>query len=386
MAAKSWTIFDQPTNTHVGHSFQVTEDDAPGTSPFQVRFSRGSTGLSQGVEQVTIDNGALRFVVLPTRGMSLWKAWWGEEHIGWNSPTRGPVHPSFVPLMEPSGLGWLDGFDELLVRCGLESNGAPEFDGNGQLKYPLHGKIGNKPAYRLEVAIVDDELVLTGWVEETRFHFVKLRMKSTVRTKLGSTTIDIEDEITNISASPAEMQMLYHVNFGAPLLDAGSQVVAAVDEVVPRNAHAATGMDSWASYSAEVPGFEEQVYFASLLRDANGFTTALLKNAHATRGAALRFSPAQLPCLSVWKNTTATEDGFVTGIEPGTNFPNPRRFEGDKGRVIRLDGKQSTVLRLGIDYLTTEESVAKVAQQIGQIQSQKEPTVHPQPLADWCAP
>ena len=48
--------------------------------------------------------------------------------LGWKSPVHGPVHPNFVPLNEPSGLGWLDGFDELFVRCGLESNGAPDFD------------------------------------------------------------------------------------------------------------------------------------------------------------------------------------------------------------------------------------------------------------------
>ena len=44
----------------------------------------------------------------------------------------------------------------------------------------------------------------------------------------------------------------------------------------------------------------------------------------------------QLPCYSVWKNTTASADGSVTGLEPGTNFPNPRSFEGQKGRVLKL--------------------------------------------------
>ena len=51
--------------------------------------------------------------------------------VGWQSPVDGPVHPQFVPLADPSGLGFLDGFDELIVRCGLESNGAPEFDERG---------------------------------------------------------------------------------------------------------------------------------------------------------------------------------------------------------------------------------------------------------------
>ena len=47
-----------------------------------------------------------------------------------------PVHPAFVPIAEPSGVGWLSGFDELMCRCGLESNGAPDFDERGQLAFP----------------------------------------------------------------------------------------------------------------------------------------------------------------------------------------------------------------------------------------------------------
>ena len=71
-------------------------------------------------------------MVLPTRGMGIWRVTAagrsGTADVGWKSPVRGPVHPAFVDLGEPSGLGWLDGFDEFFVRCGLESNGAPDFD------------------------------------------------------------------------------------------------------------------------------------------------------------------------------------------------------------------------------------------------------------------
>lgn len=222
MAGKTWTLFDQSTGAHLGSEFELTGTEAGGSAELRIRFETGSSGLSRGVERVILENGKMRFVILPTRGMSLWKAWrlgGEEEHLGWHSPIRGPVHPSFVPLSEPSGLGWLDGFDELLVRCGLESNGAPEFDENHNLRYGLHGRIGNKPAYKLQATIEEDELVLTGWVEETRFHFLKVRMRSTFRTKLGSHSLDLEDQFDNLSATPAEIQMLYHVNFGSPLLD-----------------------------------------------------------------------------------------------------------------------------------------------------------------------
>lgn len=383
MAAQTWTLFDQSTNEHIGYKVF-------GRSP-SANFIRHRGGLAEGVEMVELDNSQLRVQVLPTRGMSLWKAAYhgpkGLEPIEWQSPTRGPVHPQFVDVAEPSGLGWLDGFDELLVRCGLESNGAPEHDKQGRLMYPLHGRIANKPAYRVDLTIDEDEgdVTLTGWVEETRFHFLKVRMKSTLRLKAGAPSLEIEDEITNISASPAEIQMLYHVNFGQPLLDGGSQVLAPVEELVPRNDHAATGIDSWNHYAAETPGYEEQVYFAKLFSDANAATKALLKNAHGTRGIVLRFKTTELPCFTLWKNTTAGEDGYVTGIEPGTNFPNPRTFEGEHGRVIKLDGKGKASLQIGLDYCPNQAEVDAAEASVRALQKSA-PKIHREPHPDWCAP
>ena len=146
----------------------------------------------------------------------------GEE-IGWQSPVRGPVHPEFVPLMEPGGLGWLDGFDELLVRCGLESNGAPDFDDSGKLIYQLHGRIANRPAHRVDVSVDDStgEITVTGVVEETRFHFSKLRLTSKLVTRVNDPTVHLCDQVENLSGSEAEVQMLYHINFGQPLLQLG---------------------------------------------------------------------------------------------------------------------------------------------------------------------
>src|SRR4029078_9324331 len=138
-------------------------------------------GLRQGVTSLRIDNGVFSFEVIPTRGMGIRKAWLGTEEIGCQSPVRGRVHPAFVPAGEPSGLGWLDGFDEMLVRCGLESNGAPEFDEkSGALKYPLHGRIANRPAHEVHIGIDGQtgDIIVRGVVEETRFHFLKLRLIS----------------------------------------------------------------------------------------------------------------------------------------------------------------------------------------------------------------
>ncbi len=389
MAAKQIVWIDVPAGVYVEEAKIGPAEVGGKATGYVVKKGRLRGGLSDGVDTVHVDNGRLSFTVLPTRGMSLWKAWIGGESIGWQSPVHGPVHPSFVPLMEPSGLGWLDGFDELLVRCGLESNGAPEFDEEtGRLKYPLHGRIGNKPAQRVSVSVDDEtgEISLTGVVEETRFHFLKLRLTTTITTRVGESAIRIRDVIENRSASPAEAQLLYHVNFGEPLLDAGARFVAPVKAIVPRNDHSAKGLANWDNYSAPQAAFPEEVYFLEVLGDAQGRTRTLLKNAHGTRGVSVLYNVQQLPCYSLWKNTTASIDGSVTGLEPGTNFPNPRSFEGEKGRVAKLAPGASVTYDVALEMHTTAEQVSAAEKAIAQLQGSTKPTVHPKPLADWCAP
>ena len=102
--------------------------------------------------------------------MGLWKASLGEVQLGWRSPVSGPVHPALVNLADEGGLGWLRGFDELLCRCGLESNGAPEYNANGTLRYGMHGRIANTPAHNVQVTIDGDtgEIAVVGIVDETR--------------------------------------------------------------------------------------------------------------------------------------------------------------------------------------------------------------------------
>lgn len=375
MALKTWTL--------IGDADQATVDTS-GT-PFSVNRRTLRGGKRDGVELIEIDNGVLRIAVLPQRGMGLWKAWLGDLEIGWQSPVQGPVHPCWVPISDPGGLGWLEGFDELMCRCGLESNGAPDFDEQGRLAYPLHGRISNLPAHRLILTIDDEteELTLTGEVDETRFHFQKLRLQATYRIKKGEPRIVIHDEIQNLSASPAGVELLYHVNFGLPWLDPGSQLIAPVKELVPRDEVAAAAVAKWQHYANEEAGFAEQVYFLNLLEDSNKNTQVLLRNAHGNHGVSLRFDKRQLPCFTQWKNTTTGPDGYVTGLEPGINFPNPRSFEKEQGRVATIEGRGSRIFELALEFHTSAEQVARAEKEVKALQGNIEPKIYESPRAGW---
>ncbi len=322
--------------------------------PLAVRVRRLAGGRSDGVTLVELSAGRTTAFVVPDRGLGIWKLVVDGVDIGWRSPVAGPVHPRFVPVADPSGLGWLDGFDELVARCGLVSNGAPDFDDRGRVLHPLHGRIANLPAHRLAVTLDEaaGTITLTGDVDETRFLFHALRMTTSLTLRTDRPGISWTDTVTNLSDRPTTMQMLYHVNLGPPLLGANAEVVAAVDELAPRDAAAVADVPTWNRYDAPQAGRGEQAHFARLRPDAAGRVTAMLVAPDGSRAAALSWQAAELPCFTLWKNQGGSADGYVTGLEPGTNYPNPRSFEESQGRVVPLDPGGSVSFDLALDMLT----------------------------------
>jgi hypothetical protein len=379
MALHEWTLIT-PNASGACEEFTIGAGDIAGTPAlWRVSMRTLQSGLSQGVTVVEIDNGLLKTAIVPTRGMGIWRAWMNGRELGWQSPVRGPVHPAFVPNTEPGGLGWLDGFDELMCRCGLESNGAPDFDDRGRLKYPLHGRIANRPAHELRLTVDDvaGTIAIHGIVEESRFHFQKLRMHTTYTTAFQSGRIGWRDEVENFGGTAAGMQMLYHTNIGQPQLDGGSTIVAPLESVRPGNSDTvAMGTENWDLYSAPKAGFQEQVYQLNLLSNDQGETQLLLKNSSGTSGVQLSFNVRQLPCFSLWRNLVAEADGYVTGIEPGTNFPNPRSWEAQRGRVITLQPGDKWAADLALDWFLDAANVTRAEHSIREMQGTRQATVY----------
>lgn len=385
MPIKTWTLLDVEQDIYRDTLSLGASELIGAAAGMRVRKRRLRGGRRDGVDIVEIDNGKFTVSVLPTRGMGLWRASLGDLQLGWRSPALGPVHPQYVDLSEPRGLGWLGGFDELLCRCGLESNGGPVHDKQGQLLYPLHGKIANAPAHRVTLSVDTDsgELTLVGVVDEARLYHSKLRLTSTIRTRPGEPGVRITDEVQNLSAEPGEMELVYHVNFGPPLLDAGAKVVAPIKLLAPMTPRAAEGIETWDTYGAEEAGFTEQVYLFELAADAQGETRTLLRNAHGNFGASLAFNVRELPCFTVWKSTQMAADGYVTGLEPGVNYPNQRPFEAEQGRVVQLAGGEQRTFQLALEAHPDAASVAQAEQSIAALQQGSQPKVHDRPAKPW---
>ncbi len=389
---RTWTLTDTVNDVWLDHF--TTGSDRLQTGPshhwsIHKRTLRG--GLRDGIDLIEVDNGALSYAILPTRGMGLWQGNYHGLSLGWKAPVHGPVHPRHVNVCDRGGIGWLTGFDEWLCRCGLGWSGPPGEDvytdrhGRARREHlTLHGRIANQPAYYVEVRVALDpphELSVTGQVEEGGLFYPHLVLTTTYTTIPGSNRLVIHDRVENRNAESTEMQLLYHCNLGAPFLEAGSRVVAPIREVSPISARAAEGIDTLETYAGPQPGFAEQVYLYELLGDVAGRTITMLYNHSSARGVALRFNRQELPCFTVWKNTGALEDGYVTGLEPATNYPNFKTFERQQGRVVQLPPGGHWETTWSIEVHDTGAGVTSVLAEIASLQSQARAILHrvPQP-------
>ena len=351
-------------------------------------------GLSDGVDIIEVNNGRLSFTVIPTRGMGLWRGSCDGCSLGWDSPAKYPVNPMFINTLEQGGLGWLKGFNECIVRCGLNSNGAPGIDSvidnNGNLSevmLSLHGNIANLPANYVEVTIVPDgvntKIIVKGIVDEARCFCPQYRLVSTFTTIVGSNKVDIKDEVTNWADSPTEFEMLYHCNFGQPFLEAGSKLVCPAIEVAPRDPRAAEDIKTWDTYKAPEAGYVEQGNYLEMAAKKDGSTLSMIRNKKGDKGVIMRFNKKQLPSFCQWKHTTGMNEGYVTGMEPAVNYPNNKCFERKKGRVLTLAPQQTYTIDLTLEVQTTAAGVAAIEKEVAAIMGKKKTVVHDNPIAKW---
>ena len=347
-------------------------------------------GKQEGVEVIEVNNGKLRFNIVPTRGMSIQQVLMGDLRLGWDSPVKGLVHPKYINLHARQGLGWLEGFNEWLVRCGLEFFGAPgtdEFIDNtgkkAKMDLTLHGKIGNTPASQVEVIIERQapyRIRIRGRVDETCMHGPKLELWTEIATTPGSNTFRISDKITNRSAIEQEFGILYHANYGTPLMEKGAKFVAPVRQVTGINKHSASDVSTYDIYRAPTPGLAEQVFCLRLWADKSERTKVMLRNAAADKAATMAFSIKELPFFTVWKNPVAHEDGYVTGLEPGTGFSLNRAIERKFGRVPKLAPHQTRLFTIDFALLIGKEQVGAAANEIAQIRTGRKTRLDKKPL------
>lgn len=251
-AAQSWLLTDAESSTEKGN-WQINSQQlklAGESFSIEQKVLHGGKQEGSKVLTITSKNG-LTISLSPTRGMDLLKVTGHGVRLGWDSPVKEVVNPANINLESRNGLGWLEGFNEMMVRCGFEWTGHPVTkDG---VIYTLHGKAGNTPASKVEV-IVDDkaphEIRIRGLLKETTFKKANLETWTELRYVPGSDAFTVHDVLTNQADYPHDYQIIYHSNFGTPILEKDARFIAPLKSVSPFNDYAKKGLDGWNIYGA----------------------------------------------------------------------------------------------------------------------------------------
>jgi len=311
-------------------------------------------GKAKGVSAVDFNTGSgFRFTVLPDRGLDISAADYCGKSLCWRSPT-GEVSPAFY---QPEGIEWLYGFvGGLVCTCGLTYFGAPCEDEGQQLG--LHGRVSNIPAQDVNIESGwegNDYLIgVRGKVVESSVFGPNLCLTRSIFTFAGEERLFIHDEVTNVGHEPAPHMMLYHINFGFPVVDAASRFVAPSLTVTPRDAASEPGAEAYAECAPPRAGVGEQVYYHDLA-EVGGKTTAGMVNPELNFGAYIAWSKEQLPVLVQWK--MMGKGRYVMGVEPSTNYAGGRAAERKAGRLRILKPGESAVYDLEIGVLPGEEDI-----------------------------
>ncbi len=319
-------------------------------------------GNAEGVEALEVWTGSgLAFTVLPGRGLDVANATWKGQSLCWLSPT-GIVSPAHA---EEPDAGWLRSFGGgLLATCGLSNVGPPVAE-RGKA-YGLHGRIGTQGAENLAVTQewAGDEFLLSvrGTLREAAVFGENLRLTRTLSTRLGATGFSLDDRVENLGFEAQPLALLYHFNFGSPLLGPGARVVAPIVATEARDevARADRGVETCRVFPPPTHGFREKVYFHTLAPGADGRTfVALVNDTGASPwGVVLRWSQEQLPCFTQW--TMAGEGTYVLGLEPGTVVPLGRSALREVGRLPLLEPHSTRDFHLEVEVLDTPQALTRL--------------------------
>jgi hypothetical protein len=245
-----------------------------------------------------------------------------------------------------------------MTGCGMVSLGAPSVDEGKE--FGLHGRLSHLPASDV---LVDqhwegDECVLAveGSMREAVIFGENLHLRRRVETRLGASKVLLRDRVVNEGTARSPLMMLYHMNLGWPLLDAGSRLFLNATGTRPRDAEAAAGAGREREFSAPVPGYREQVFYHELAAGPDGFATVLLRDASSLLALLVRFRQRELPRFIEWKMTG--EGTYVVGLEPANCGVAGRAAERAAGTLQFIDPREEREFVVEFGILEGAEPIA----------------------------
>jgi hypothetical protein len=339
-----------------------------------VRLLELADGAERGVRVLEFRTGSgLVFEVLVDRGFDVGRCEVNGMPVAWQSPT-GFAGPWYA---EHDAFGFHRTFGGgLLATCGLEHALGPAEDTAEQYGFPpqqtmfygQHGRLSSTPARLCGYGERwdGDECVL--WAEgEARQAMVfgeTLTLRRRIEAQVGGSCLRVHDEVVNDGSAPTPHMLLYHVNFGWPLVDEGARLLLPAG---PAGASDGSGgppveVPGYRRLDAPADGFVGQVFEHAMRADPAGRVTAGIANDGLGLAAYETYRADTLPHHLVWR--MLGRGTYVVGVEPSTNRLAGRLDARERGELIHLQPGQTRTYELELGVVLGEPGITRLAELI----------------------
>ena len=318
----------------------------------QVAGIRESTllrGRGQGIQIAEVYNAAgLRFTLVPDRCMDIYDLSYKGINLAFHGKNGLTSPHAFNAINGEFGEHWPGG---ALVTCGLDNVGG--HTDNGGI-FPGHGRTSHVPAanFGTETYWDGDNYVLkaSGEIHQTRLFARHLSLRRTVETGLNDKSLRIHDVITNFESVAEPYLILYHINFGYPLLQADSEVA------VSKNLNTADFTEGNKGYKiagdpVDVTG--EELYLHTV--NTGDKAVGVLYNRRLGLGAYVAFDTANLSGMLQWKMLKSHD--YVLALEPCNTYGLNRDALTENGKIAMLQPFSSVENHVEIGVLDGEEEI-----------------------------
>lgn len=298
-------------------------------------------GKAKGVGVIEVSTaGGLQVDILPDAGLDIGQVRYRGTNVtflsknGYDSPAAiAPYETEFLKTF-PGGM---------LYTCGLRSTGGAHRDGDEW--HPLHGRYHSLAADQISAEVEDNVITIKGTIRETSLFGHCLELKRTIRIPVFGTEITVSDQLTNLAHGPEEYALLYHCNFGYPLVSAQARLaLPSVRKTTPRTPFASTGLGRETTFDAPIPGEEERVFF----HEDMAHEVSLLNEAVGIR-MDLTWSDS-LPILAHWRSMASGD--YVCGLEPTNCYIMGRKFERENGTLPVLQPFETVKTKVNFHFQT----------------------------------
>jgi hypothetical protein len=307
----------------------------------QVAYTRACTvqeGRANGLRTVEVKNGPMRYLVLADKGLDIGML----EYRGINLSFTAKPGINGRNAYDTNGQEALRSIvGGLFFTCGLENICAP-CQTNGK-DYPMHGRLRTTPAEHVcsDAAWEGENYLLSvsGELREAELFGENLTLRRRIVSRLDSRRIELCDTVENLTGRKETMMLMYHCNFGYPLLQPGTRLILPTKKVAPRDAWSGGHLDRWAVMDPPAEGENEYVFLHDLAADETGRTFSAIVNDKLGLGVRIDFNRCVMPYFMEWKSIAAGD--YVIGLEPSNSSVYGRKYHEVEGTLATIGPYQT---------------------------------------------